>query len=55
MEIQADPTTLRNYINQYTGNTRFTRLLAIAEKQAYIRLDAIKLCLELAKAEKKLK
>lgn len=32
MEIEADPQTLKTYINQYTGNTRFTRLLTLADK-----------------------
>lgn len=54
MEVEFDPSTLKAYISQYTGNSRFTRLLILADKQRVLRIDAIKLCLEMAKAEKKI-
>lgn len=55
MEVEADPGTLKAYVNNYTGNTRFTRLLTLAEKQKAFRTDALRLCLDMAKSEKKLK
>jgi hypothetical protein len=55
MEIEADPTTLKAYINQYSGNSRFIRCLTLAEKQPAVRADALQLCLDMAKSEKKLK
>lgn len=54
MEVELDPSTLKSYIQQYTGNSRFTRLLTIAEKQKSLRIYAIRLCLEMAKAENKI-
>lgn len=54
METDVDPLALRTYIQQYSGLTRYTRLLTLADKQKALRLEAIQLCLELAKQEKKI-
>ena len=54
METDVDPLALRTYIQQYSGLTRYTRLLTLADKQKALRLEAIQLCLEMAKQEKKI-
>lgn len=33
MEISEDQNTLRTYIQQYQGNSRFLRLLTLADRQ----------------------
>lgn len=54
MEVDSDATTLKNYINRYSGNSRFMRLLVIADKQERLKVEALRLCLTMAKAEKKI-
>lgn len=45
--------TLQGYISQYKGMSRFTRLLRVAETSDVpaTQLEAIGLCLQMAKAE----
>ncbi|CDW76767.1 cop9 signalosome complex subunit 1 [Stylonychia lemnae] len=54
METYPDSLSLKSYIQQYHGNTRYVRLLVIADKQFKLREEALKLCFEMAKTEKKL-
>jgi hypothetical protein len=55
MEVDSlFPISLQDYINQYKGNSRFVRLLTLADKNQDMRTEAIRVLLELAKKEKKL-
>lgn len=42
------------YVSNYKGHTRLQRLLILADKQPKLKLDALQLCMELAKADKKI-
>eukprot|EP00347_Sterkiella_histriomuscorum_P005470 403356493 len=54
MEIDIDQNTIRSYINNYQGHTRYQRLLALVEKQPKYKFESLRIALELAKQEKKL-
>lgn len=54
MEVEPDIQSFKAYINQYEGNSRFSRLLVLAEKNRTVSNEAIKMCLTMAIAEKKI-
>ena len=53
MHDVSSETEIENYISQYRGHSRFTRLLKIAENSndIYITINAIKIANKLAKKE----
>ncbi len=54
MEKALTKQELAEYISHYQGNSRFMRLLNMADKQEAVRREALELCFELAKKEGKL-
>lgn len=55
MEVdQIAPQSLNDYIKQYQGNSKYIRLLTLAEKNSDLRTEAIRMLLEASKKEKKL-
>lgn len=51
----APPTNLDDYIKQYTGHGKYHVLLRLARHSVSEREQALKLCIDLAKQDKKLK
>lgn len=54
MEVDKKSLTLSQYISKYQGNTKFSRLLVIADRMTLHRAEALNLSLEYAIKEKKL-
>ena len=51
---QSSCQSLEDYINQYQGQIRYVKLLALIDKNPSLRVQAFKMCHDLAIKEKKL-